>query len=268
MINKVNNIYKDSPFSEMHMPHVGMKQKRVYTRTELSMQEALYYVQCGDEQLQNYLLVKYHPFIAKCVSEVCSRYIDPKVDDEYSIGLCAFYEAMLKYCPTRGKSFFSFANVVVKRKVIDYIRYTRKGPQVVSINTMYKDEARVNQGEIVAATENYLRACDRWCLKEELKDFQQDLQGYRICLKDLIKVSPKHEDARKSAARIARMLYEEEHLNKYVKTKKKLPLKLLHHKVEVSKKTLERQRKFILAMFIILNEDYLHLKHYIKYMGR
>jgi len=45
-------------------------------------------------------------------------------------------------------------------------------------------------------------------------------------------------------------------------------MKDLVNKVNVSKKTLERNRKFILAMFIVLNEDYVYLKDYLRGVGQ
>jgi RNA polymerase sigma factor len=68
---------------------------------------------------------------------VCKRYIDPKKDDEFSIGLAAFNEAMLTYSAERGSSFLSFAKLVVKRKVIDYIRYVQKTPITASLDESY-----------------------------------------------------------------------------------------------------------------------------------
>ncbi|MGM8213654.1 RNA polymerase sigma-I factor [Virgibacillus sp. W0430] len=230
----------------------------------MSMEEALYFVQRGNEQLQNYLLLKYEPFIAKCVSEVCKRYIDPKKDDEYSVGLFGFYEAMLKYCPAKGASFFSFANVVIKRKVIDYIRYVRKTPYMYSINDIHGEENCIQHSEWLAAKEKFENDNDLWSLQEEIKQFQESLACYRIGIKELEEISPKHQDARLSAVRVANILYKEAHLNHYVRSKKKLPIKSLLGKVTVSKKTLERQRKFIIAVFIVLCGDYLYLKDYIK----
>lgn len=67
-------------------------------------------VQNGNLDVQNELLRIYQPFVAKCVSEVCKRYINPSEDDEFSIGLFGFNEAMIHYSLEKGNSFFSFAD--------------------------------------------------------------------------------------------------------------------------------------------------------------
>ncbi|MFP2989070.1 sigma-70 family RNA polymerase sigma factor, partial [Bacillus velezensis] len=78
-------------------------------------------IQQGDIELQNALIEQYKPFVAKTVSSVCNRYIDEK-DDEFSIGLIAFNEAIEKYSAEKGNSLLAFAELIIKRKVIDYIR--------------------------------------------------------------------------------------------------------------------------------------------------
>lgn len=46
--------------------------------------------------------------------------------------------------------------------------------------------------------------------------------------------------------------------------KKRLPIKKILPLVDVSKKTIERNRKYILAVFVLLNEDFMYLKEYVK----
>lgn len=230
------------------------------------LDEMIASAQQGDSYIQNYLLAAYQPFIAKCVSEVCKRYIDGS-DDEFSIGLSGFNEAMLQYSPEKG-SFFSFAQIVVKRKVIDYIRSTNKLPMMTSLNEHDSEETMGNMIEMEAANEIYLQQQDSWYRREEIKDFKEKLKAYHLTLEELTKVSPKHKDARDSAVRVARILYRDRELHTYVQTKKKLPIKALLKKVDLSKKTLERNRKYILAIFIVLSENYVYLKEYLKGVGQ
>lgn len=76
----------------------------------------------GDKEA---FIVQYQPFIRKSISSVCRRYITEQ-DDEYSIGLFAFNEAIEQYSYKKGKSFLAFANLLIKRDVIDYIRKESK----------------------------------------------------------------------------------------------------------------------------------------------
>ncbi|SFA80756.1 RNA polymerase sigma factor [Lentibacillus halodurans] len=235
--------------------------------TEIPLEDMITSVQEGDHITQNYLLKCYQPFIAKCVSEVCKHYIDPKTDDEFSIGLNAFNEAIMTYCPEKGSSFLSFSKLVIKRKVIDYIRYVQKTPVALSLDESYDEEQMENPIEVLAVREFYREEQNSRYLKEEIVDFKEKLHSYKLSLIQLTDVSPKHKDARETAISVARILYNDTELRAYVQKKKKLPLKDLANKVNVSKKTLERNRKFILAIFIILEENYTYLKEYLKGVG-
>lgn len=226
--------------------------------------------QNGDQDIQNLLLKKYKPFIAKNVSEVCKRYIDPEVDDEFSIGLVAFNEAIFSYSASKGSTFLPFAKIVIKRRVIDYIRSNQNKVPILSLEADFNQHSdeKENLYEFHAVKELYDRERDTFYRKEEILMFRDKLKAYNLTLKELTEVSPKHKDARESAVRSARILYDDFELREYVQLKKKLPLKKLVKKVNVSKKTLERNRKFILAIFIILSEDFVYLKDYLKGIGQ
>src|SRR5699024_1279570 len=138
----------------------------------------------GDGTIQNFLLRSYQPFIATCVSEVCKRFIDPKKDDEFSIGLWAFNEAILSYTPDRGCSFLSFAKLVVKRKVIDYIRYIKRKQPFFSLDETYDAEKMENPREISAVKNRYMQEQDWIKLKEELMEYKEKLGMYKLSLKE------------------------------------------------------------------------------------
>lgn len=240
--------------------------KRLFKKgKENFLEEQVLAAQNGDEQTRHHLLEKYRPFIAKNVSEVCKRYIDPDRDDEFSIGLMAFNEAIDSFSKEKGSSFLSFAKLVVKRKVIDYLRSEQNQPAAVSLDEEIQDEEQMeNPNEVKIARERFAQETDAWHRKEEILEFREKLRAYKISFEELIEISPKHQDARESAMEVARIIYETPSLREYVQEKKRLPMKELINYVSVSKKTLERNRKYILAIFIILSEDYMYLKEYIK----
>src|SRR5699024_4535812 len=121
-----------------------------------------------------------------------------------------------------------------------------------------------NTNEVNASTDLYRQKEEAWYRREEIKEYNLELKTYKLSLLELTEIAPKHADARESAIRVAKKIYENETLKNYVLSKKKLPLKQLLNIVTVSKKTLERNRKYILAIFIVLNGDYLYLNDYLK----
>ncbi|MCM3739603.1 RNA polymerase sigma-I factor [Oceanobacillus luteolus] len=241
---------------------------KVYNQLEQTpIEELVLQVQQGDEEKHDYLLTSYQPFMISVISQVCKRYIDPRQDDEFSIGLSAFNDAIFLYCPTKGCSFLSFAKLIVSRKVIDYIRYNSKRQNDLSFDTFYDEETMENPAEVSAVIEQYQDEQDAINRREETLEYRKKLKEFNLSLLELTEVAPKHRDSRETAVRIARMLNEDDELKQYVLAKKKLPIKKLEKRVSVSKKTIERNRKYILAMFIVLQGNFTYLKEYLKEVG-
>ncbi|GGF16558.1 RNA polymerase sigma factor SigI [Halobacillus andaensis] len=242
--------------------------KRLARKKDTFLDERVAAAKEGDDEAKNEILKQYQPFIAKSVSEVCKRYIDPAKDDEFSVGLLAFNEAIHAYSYDKGSSFLSFAKLVIKRKVIDYIRNEQKRPKMVSLDEEYVDDEQMeNPSEIKAAKDRFVLETEAWYRREEIVEFQSQLHKYGLTFNELTESSPKHVDARESAVQVARIVYNDDDLREQVLLKGRLPMKDLVMKVDVSKKTLERNRKFIIAMVLILAGDYVYLKEYLKGVG-
>lgn len=229
-----------------------------------SLEETVHYIQQGDKDLQNELIDSYKPFIAKSVSTVCKRYIN-ETDDEFSIGLIAFDEAIQKYDSDKGSSLLSFAEVLIKRRVIDYIRRQPKHQNVsFELQEVGKEESPQSTIEAELSIEEYKQKTDAEHRREEIIRFSQILRDFDLSFNELVQHSPKHADARKNAMKIAQTIVNEVELKSILLEKKRLPIKQLEEMVEVSRKTIERNRKYIIAISLVLIGDYVYLKDYIK----
>lgn len=230
-----------------------------------SLEELAADIQGGNEQLLNTVINDYKPFVKKTVSSVCKRYIYES-DDEFSIGLIAFHDAIYKYNNERGSSFISFAEVIIKRKVIDYIRKNGRAENVSIDKKLIEDEENASGLTIeqVVSVEEYEKQEDSLKRREEIMEFQDQLSQYNLSFTDLVEQSPKHEDARINAIEIARIVVTSKELMNYLIEKKRLPIKKLEKQVNVSRKTIERNRKYIIAISLIMIGDYVYLKDYLK----
>ncbi|ANB59635.1 RNA polymerase sigma-I factor [Anoxybacillus amylolyticus] len=209
----------------------------------------------------NDFIEQYKPFIATKVSEVCKRKIDPEYDDEFSIGLIAFNEAIEKYAPNKGSNFLSFASLVIKRRVIDYIRKEKKN---YGYSLDDREEDMENPYEIKVTSEQYQKQIETEQRKEEIFHYTEKLKEFGITILDLTEHSPKHKDARETSLLIAKTILRNENLKKQLFDTKKLPIKEVANLVDVSRKTIERNRKYLIALVILLSEDYIYLKEYLK----
>lgn len=234
------------------------KKKRTLEETVLLIQE-------GDRNLLDETIDAYKPFIAKAVSSVCKRYIY-ETDDEFSIGLIAFNEAIEKYSPERGSSLLSFSEVIIKRRVIDYIRKQTKN-QHISIDLTNATNEEESAGTSIVnelSLDDYNKKNDEQLRKDEILHFQSLLTTFDLSFSDLLENSPKHADARKNAIIVAKILVEDTELKEFLFEKKRMPIKQLEKMVNVSRKTIERNRKYIIAIALILSSDYVYMKDYLK----
>lgn len=233
-------------------------------KKEKSLEEKVIHIQKGDHTLQNELIEAYKPFIAKSVSSVCKRYIH-EADDEFSIGLIAFDEAIQKYNSDKGSSMLSFADVIIKRRVIDYIRTQSKHKNLsFEIDEVMEEDNTQSLIEAKVSIDAYQKEKDTEKRRNEIIHFSHVLKDYEMSFEDLVKQSPKHADARLNAMRVASTLVSDASLQQFLIEKKKLPIKQLEETVQVSRKTIERNRKYIIAIALILLGDYVYLRDYIK----
>ncbi|HSP22746.1 MAG TPA: RNA polymerase sigma-I factor [Planococcus sp. (in: firmicutes)] len=220
--------------------------------------------QQGDSDALDDLLESYAPFMKKTASQVCKRFISSS-DDEYSIALSAFHEAVLGYEEGKNASFLTFAHLVIRRRIIDFIRKESGRNDFSHDFTAAFDEKDSNGWIEGRQAEKFYREEQQAEKRlEEIIMYQQLLSPYRLDFQQLVKVSPTHEDARQSCMQIAQLVAETDEYFSYLKDKKKLPIKDIEKLVRVSRKTIERNRKYIIAMAILINSDLYYLKDYLK----
>lgn len=215
----------------------------------------------GDMDARERLISSYSPFILKVGSQVSGRYIRAGMDDEYSIGLLAFNEAIDGYRPGES-NFLAFAAMIIRRRLIDYFR--QKKPEVPFSSVVEGENGEQIQIEgkrgvyleVTDASESIER-------REEIYRYKDALSEFGISFKDLVACSPKHYDARERAKEVALRIAEDEELRDYLIARKSLPVQKLGELGIVSRKTLERQRKYIIALALIMSGDYPYLREYV-----
>ncbi len=220
----------------------------------------------GDTHLKDGLINDYKPFILKVISTVTGKFVDIKNSDELSIGLMAFNEAIDSYNADKNVGFLRFAETVIKRRIVDYMRKDYKNSKVYPFTYFQTND----DNEDIDIIENKYMAVeagtffDNVELKEEIALFRAKLKDFGISLIDLVGNAPKHTDSKKLAISIARVLSENKTLSDALITKKTIPMCQLMKIVQVNRKTVERNRKFIIAVYLILNSRLEVLQEYVR----
>jgi RNA polymerase sigma factor len=221
--------------------------------------------QQGDAAAREELLKRFTPLVLRVGSQVAGRYLQVGQDDEVSIGLMALNEAIDRFNPDRGAAFIPFAEMVIKRRLIDYYR-RQKGRSELPMSELETEDDEGNPLAVVdqrEAMDRYARQQEAEDRKHEILRYAKRLADFGIRFAELVEICPKHEDARERAIEVARLVASQPLLMEHLRTKRELPLKLLEERVGVSRKTLERQRKYIIAVALILMEDFDHLRRYV-----
>ncbi|MHB8984100.1 MAG: RNA polymerase sigma factor SigI [Carboxydocellales bacterium] len=242
--------------------------KSLSSKREENYKELLRKAQQGEPEAREQLIRQYTPFILRVLSQKSGRYLRLGEDDEVSVGLMAFDEAITAFERERGANFLTFAETTIKRRLIDHYRRESRFSKVVPISALEQENGSIQDAvsqitarQAVAEFQAKGEAQDR---KDEILAYSKILNEYGITFAELVAVSPKHDDARKRAMEAAYLVAENEELKRFLLVKKELPLKILTDLVDVSRKTLERQRKYIIAIVLVLIFEFTHLKEYIK----
>ncbi|MBX6351749.1 MAG: RNA polymerase sigma factor SigI [Thermoflavifilum sp.] len=230
------------------------------------LQNLLELAQSGDDEARNELIRTYTPFILRIASQTARRYIDRDRDDEFSIALMGMNEAIDRFDASKQVNFLAFAETIIRRRLIDYFRSQRAQQRSVpwtEFDVADDEDNVVNYIEIKTSLEAHEQAEEQALRRQEIEEYARLLTEFGLSFGDLVDVSPKHQDARRNAMQVARLVAADEEMRRYVWERHALPLKWLEDRAGVSRKTMERQRKYILAIVLLLCGDFQYLKSYI-----
>lgn len=218
--------------------------------------------QKGDSLCREKLIKKHYHFIARVCSNVCNRYLSWENDDELSIGLLAFNEAIDAFDTEGNTKFTTFAGGVIKRRLIDYFRKQAKFEKEILPSDL-QESNELELGINVKSISIYHESKTQENLATLITYYQELLKEYGIDLNKLPEDSPKHRDTRESLVKAAHTLVQDGPMLNYLQKYGQLPIKLLCESTGLSRKVLERGRRYIIATALILSDPLLSpLKHF------
>lgn len=217
----------------------------------------------GDEFLRAEFIKDNILYIIKLISNILGIYIDDKNSEEFSIGLSAFNEAIDGYNPDRNDDFFRYSNMVIKHRIIDYLRKNKKHNNVMPFSHI--EGSPEFSSDIFISKHNQFEKIE---IREELESFEMKMMEFEISLSSLVEDSPKHQDSRLLSIKIARIIAQNDDLYSKMIRKKCIPLSDVLNQIKVNKKTIVRNRKFIIAVCLILRSDLEDLKSFIVNIER
>lgn len=198
-------------------------------------------------------------FIYKVAFRVCKRNLEWNNDDELSIALIAFNNACASYNDEKG-SFHSYASAVIRNSLIDYFRKNEK-----NIHLLYDSDGSSDYLEHKGSLSHYQIHIENQSRSTEIMMLTSELKKFKINFQDLIDSSPKHRDTREKLLSLSLLCINNDTIIMYMKAKSIFPVKRIVLLTGYNKKFIEKWRKYIITlMLILLNDEYTYIKAYLS----
>lgn len=197
----------------------------------------------------------YIPFIKAQVSKLMKRPVNIQQDDEYSVAMIAFHEAINGYSKTRG-TFLSYASLLMRNRIIDFWRKNNRHNQVISINAPTSNEDQTIEDSLTDDEDHEENLAIREATKEEIIELSTQLRAFDVSLTDIADNSPKQERTLAACKRVVAYAKEDAELMEDFLRTKRLPLNKLTDGSKVARKTIERHRKYIIGLLLIYTNGY------------
>ena len=211
----------------------------------------------ADELIRNYI-----PFIKSETSKVLMRICDEQ-DDEFSIAMIAFHEAIRGYEESRG-AFLSYAAMLIRSRLTDYHRKESRHSNNLSL---FDDEGETS--EIIDSIEDNSNPVEESinleATKQEIEELSFVMNKFGVSFSDVSENSPKQERTMEACKRVICYAIENKHLLDELLNTKKLPMAQLVTGSGVERKTIERHRKYILVMLLIQTNGYEIIRGHLRY---
>ncbi|MBR2527059.1 MAG: hypothetical protein IKE58_01095 [Blautia sp.] len=192
-------------------------------------------------------------------------------DEEWSVAFQAVSSALDSFDEEKG-NFWSYAALVMDSRLKDYYRAAnRRNPEVLVSPEAFEGELEEDdpgfslQHEIQQHTISW----EDTSLKDEILALQEELKRYDISFFDLTESSPKAEKTRRSCADLIRAFFAPPPpLVSKMRKSGILPAKELLSRTKISRKILDRYRKYLITSALILDGDYPGLSDYLQYVKK
>lgn len=206
------------------------------------------------------LLSDYLPFIKKTISGMNHNVID--FDDMLTIAMLAFIQSIESYDTKKG-SFLGYASKIIHNRIIDEERKELRYSAKIVFIQKEADEEVVKFSDNRAAEEHYIREQEQRALTEEIIEFSKELEIFKISFSELPKVCPKQKKSRQLCMDLAEELIVRPEFYEEFQKHRRIPQKELADRFKISGKTVEKYRKYIVTLVVLMMGDYPNIHTFI-----
>ena len=208
-----------------------------------------------DMQEADRLIGAYMPFIKSETAKFLRRPPIEGHDDELSIAMIAFHEAIVGYSRTRG-AFLKYAAMLIRSRLIDYQRKEQRHQDTVSLDTPAGEDETPLADTLADGRNDNEEMLVREATRAEIEELSRQMQEFGVSLTDVADNCPKQQRTLQACRKA--LWYAKEHpelLEELLQTKR-LPIARLSTGSGTERKTLERHRKYMVALLLIYTNGY------------
>lgn len=206
------------------------------------------------------LLEEEEPFILRQVTAVAGV---KAANDLLSVGMLAFVGAVRGYNSDRG-DFPAYAGVCIRSRVLDVLR--REAREAGRAIPLY-GEGEMNPAEARVSLLRYNVEQERAALREEIAALDMALMAHGLTFAELSRVSPRHDSAKRRCVRLARHVLATKALREALDRTGRLPQGALALAFGLSPKTIEKHRRYIVALTVLLRGDFPMIQAFLRIRG-
>lgn len=246
-----------------------LKQPVPEQATGESLEQLVILAKDGDTGVRDRIIRMYKPFCMRVTSQFFRRFVDPAVDDGFSIALLAFNEAIDAFRLEAGRSFLKFSETVIRRRLTDWVRKEIRFKDQIPWSAWEEDPddpdgRSAHPAEAAASAAAHAEQEDAQRRRDEISTFEETLRKYGFGFAELAAAAPKHADTRESLWRISAVMCDDRNIREKWVASTRVPLQELAVRCGVSVKMLEKHRKTLIAYALLAMGDFPYLHGYMK----
>lgn len=216
----------------------------------------------SDKTLADEFIIEYTPFLKALIRKyTIAKEKSFDYDDFLNIARAGFYEACLSFSSEKGY-FISFATLVVKRRLYNYIKKHEKNKKETAFSSMNQNNSEGKEIEFQVKDESPSYFDNPY--KLEIEAIKQECLQYGIDFIKLENHSPKSEKTKKSCEIAINFMLKNVALISKMRKYNQLPIKIIVEKCNINRKIIERHRQYIMVAIIIAEGDYPFIAGYLN----
>ncbi len=224
-------------------------------RTEHSIVSQVYAAKT-DPEAADALIGQYMGFIRSETVKFTHAAPEDGHEDELSIAMMAFYEAILGYEKNRG-AFLPYAARAIRNRLVDHYRTEKRHGNAISLHAPAGDEEERALLDTLPDHRNEIVDYEaRSASQQEIREFGEQLARFGITFSDVADNCPRQERTLAACRRVLDFARSRPDLLERVEDTGKLPMAELAAGSGVEKKTLERHRKYLVAILLAFTNGY------------